>query len=547
METASLEEWSRALLTDVSDTTRAIQEEPISLQEVDCHLLHMWEARNGLHKSWKKQKHNRKLKLRIAELDRQIEDYANALTRQHWHQICDSLRESLGNAKTWHLLRHLLDPNNTKTEQRKNLSRLLYQYDGSTQTLLQNLRAIYIGHNPPTTLEDYTGLPNADLDSPILESEVRAALHKIRTQSAPGENKINNKTLRNLDDASIQALTQLFSKCWEEGALPQEWKHAKVKFIPKRGKPLTLNNLRPISLTSCVGKLFEHITLSRMQNHLEDCRLLPVSMIGFRPNLSTQHIFLQLNPQIYGPEQTRRYRAIVGLDLKKAFDNVLHTTIMQTLNGIRVGTKTYNYIRAFLTDRTATLNIEDIQSPPIALGRRGTPQSSVLSPFLFSLALLTLPNKLVTVPGLSHSLYADDITIWADARSEEELEGILQQGIDIVSGAVKTFGLACSPEKSEYMIVRPSGLRRNTTKFAPCRMKLLLEGETLPTRDNIRILGMTFQSNVNRHSGMGEADLLRLIQAFVISRVTYAAPYMRPLKLERDKLNRIIRGPTKWR
>ncbi|KAG0422969.1 hypothetical protein HPB47_001255 [Ixodes persulcatus] len=130
----------------------------------------------------------------------------------------------------------------------------------------------------------------------------------------------------------------------------------------------------------------------------------------------------------------------------------------------------------------------------------------------------------------------------ADARSEEELEGILQQGIDLVSGAVKTFGLACSPEKSEYMIVRPSGLRRSTTKPPLYRMELLLEGETLPTRDYIRILGMTFHSNghnteqirkvelatqqtsrlirriANRHSGMGEADLLRLIQAFVISR-----------------------------
>lgn len=49
----------------------------------------------------------------------------------------------------------------------------------------------------------------------------------------------------------------------------------------------------------------------------------------------------------------------------------------------------------------------------------------------------------------------------------------------------------------------------------------------------------------NRHRGMKENDTIRLVQAFVLSRVTYAAPYMVLSKRDTDKLNVIIRKATK--
>ncbi|KAG0432501.1 hypothetical protein HPB47_020783 [Ixodes persulcatus] len=39
----------------------------------------------------------------------------------------------------------------------------------------------------------------------------------------------------------------------EQGSIPQEWTHATVTFIQNPGKPLIIENLRPISLTSCGG------------------------------------------------------------------------------------------------------------------------------------------------------------------------------------------------------------------------------------------------------------------------------------------------------
>lgn len=45
----------------------------------------------------------------------------------------------------------------------------------------------------------------------------------------------------------------------------------------------------------------------------------------------------------------------------------------------------------------------------------------------------------------------------------------------------------------------------------------------------------------NRHRGMKEQDTIRLVQAFVISRLTYVAPYLVLAKADVDKINLLIR------
>lgn len=63
--------------------------------------------------------------------------------------------------------------------------------------------------------------------------------------------------------------------------MPQEWRHADITMIPKPGKPPSLNQLRPISLTSCVGKLLEPIVLARLQPYIDEHAPLPLTMFGF--------------------------------------------------------------------------------------------------------------------------------------------------------------------------------------------------------------------------------------------------------------------------
>lgn len=87
----------------------------------------------------------------------------------------------------------------------------------------------------------------------------------------------------------------------------------------------------------------EHIILTRLTNYLEDRELLPHMMLGFRRNLSTQDMMLQIKHQVID-RPTRSTKAILGLDLKKAFDNVTQATIVAKMQELCLGKQTYNYV-----------------------------------------------------------------------------------------------------------------------------------------------------------------------------------------------------------
>lgn len=422
---SSLKEWAATLLEDVAAVTEEVPE-TAGLEEVDTHLLHLWQARTSIQNRWRKQRLNRKLRLKVAQLDKQIEEYATKLTSQQWYQVCDGMQGQLGMDRTWHLLRYLLEPNACKSAQRERLIQLSHQFQGTNEELFKALETKYFGTYQSRSLAGYEGKVNDTLDAPILEAEVRAAVLQLQTKSAPGEDNVTNKTLRNLDDNSITALTEYMNECWDKGELPSSWKHAKVIFIPKTGKTLSLDNLRPISLTSCLGKLMEHVILNRLREFAEDNNLLPPTLIGFRPKLSTQDAMLRIKHDILDQISPAGTKAILGLDLTKAFDNISHVAILEALQQLGVGAKIDNYVKDFLSSRTANLHLGGLKSDTIRLGSRGTPQGSVLSPFLFNIVMANLPSKLNHIPDLKHSIYADDITLWVNKGNDAHVEETLQ-------------------------------------------------------------------------------------------------------------------------
>lgn len=560
---AGLERWAQQMLADVRNTSTALDPD-IPSEIVDPRLQHLWDAFRSIQRRWRKHKHNRKLRLKLAHLETEILSYSAQVTRNKWYEICDNMKGTLGMKRTWSLLRHLLDPTGSKTEQRSRLTAILQKFPGSNQQLLDRLCSLYVSTGETTPLESYRGSPNASLDAPITESEVRTALVLLRPGSAPGSDGVTNKMLRNLDDSSITALTAYFNHFWEQGNLPPTWKHAKITLIPKPGKPLTIEHLRPISLTSCVGKVMEHVILTRLTNHINRTEALPHSVIGFRPKLSTQDILLQLFHDIISQPPKLDSAAILAIDLTKAFDRVSHVSILRGLESINPGERIYNYVRNFLSSRTAVIQIGELQSDIIQLSSVGTPQGAVLSPLLFNLALLEIPRKLAAVPYLRYSLYADDITLWVPGGSDALIEETLQHGAQIVETEARLAGLSCSPEKSQLLIL-PA---KSSSPTSP-NIKISVDHRTVPEVSTLRVLGLTIQRNrgngqflsrlssqvnqtiglirriASRHHGLKERERIRLVQAFIISRITYSLPYLKVTNADLLKINCLIRKAYK--
>ncbi|KAH7970983.1 hypothetical protein HPB49_017496 [Dermacentor silvarum] len=144
------------------------------------------------------------------------------------------------------------------------MAKVIHQCPGSMEDLLLTLKHRYLPKQPTKTLHSYLRQPNTGLDEDIQLYEFTTAIQKLRKHTAPGADQISNKILANLNEVSLSldGLSKLelayhLSNIWKSGTIPQECKTTEVRFIQKPGKPHTIKNLRPISLTSCVGKLLE--------------------------------------------------------------------------------------------------------------------------------------------------------------------------------------------------------------------------------------------------------------------------------------------------
>lgn len=144
--------------------------------------------------------------------------------------------------------------------------------------------------------------------------------------------------------------------------MPPDWKHANISLIPKPGKPIKIENLPPISLTSCVGKLMEQVVNARIVDYLETNDMLPHNQVGFRPRLSTQDALIQIQNDLLHHPPKKDNAAILAIDLHKAFDNVSHEAILTEISTLGLGARTFAYVKSFLTGRTAKMKLGTSQT-----------------------------------------------------------------------------------------------------------------------------------------------------------------------------------------
>lgn len=126
-------------------------------------------------------------------------------------------------------------------------------------------------------------------------------------------------------------------------------------------------------------------------------------MFGFRKHLSTQDVFLLLKEDLIAYLSTKSKSSILATDIKRAFNNVRHETILSNFEDLGCGFRMYNYAKHFLMDRMATLRIYNLRSDIFRLPSKETPHGSVISPVFLSVAMIKLPSLFDAILELRHT------------------------------------------------------------------------------------------------------------------------------------------------
>ena len=141
--------------------------------------------------------------------------------------------------------------------------------------------------------------------------------------------------LKHLPRSELNFLLYIFNLSRSSRSFPSIWKTSSIIPIHKMGKPLdSPASFRPISLTSCVSKLFERIILSRLLFFLESNSILSPRQAGFRPGRSTLDHILYLSQSIsdgFNKPRPGSRTILSTIDFSKAFDSVWHPALFHKL------------------------------------------------------------------------------------------------------------------------------------------------------------------------------------------------------------------------
>jgi hypothetical protein len=157
-------------------------------------------------------------------------------------------------------------------------------------------------------------------------------------RKACGIDGIPNECLRHLPRRPLVHLAHLINHCLRLSHFSKPWKEAKIITLPKPGKdPKFPKNLRPISLLSTTGKLFEKVSLKILQKHIDEKDLLNASQFGFGTRHSTTLQCMRLTDHVTLNFNNKMSTAAVFLDIEKAIDTTWHTGLLYKLSKLRPG------------------------------------------------------------------------------------------------------------------------------------------------------------------------------------------------------------------
>lgn len=285
-----------------------------------------------------------------------------------------------------------------------------------------------------------------EVTRPVMVVEVARLLQSLRPGKAPGPDGISTDLLRAAPDLVADILAEMFTASLRLGFVPSRWKRAWVRLLPKPAKAHTAaGDFRPISLTSCLGKLLERLVARRLQTWCDAQGLLPREHSGFRFGRDSIEQVVLLQQRVTQAFNGGLCTAVAALDINKAYDSVWHAGLLHLCRDL-LPLPVVRWVASFLRDRTAQV-LEDGALSPAFATPGGVPQGSPLSPLLFVLFVRSLP--LPRGPLLGASVYADDVTVWASAESPAAAGRILSPFLDGLVDWGRSWRLQFAPAKTQ--------------------------------------------------------------------------------------------------
>ena len=229
---------------------------------------------------------------------------------------------------------------------------------------------------------------NADFHGgipPLTEEQVEKRLMEIKKPKSRVEGDLFPELVNRAAKWLSIPLTNIYNEITSSGKWPASWKTEFVTPIPKTSHPASLGDVRNISCTLLISKVYETFMLSWLTERVG----LRRNQYGGVKGASTEHFLVELWQRVLeGLEDQRAACLLTSIDYSKAFNTLDFGHCLKSLEDKGATPELLSILSSFLTGRNMRVKVGGTLSDPReVLG--GVPQGSILGVFLFNCSIDT--------------------------------------------------------------------------------------------------------------------------------------------------------------
>lgn len=305
----------------------------------------------------------------------------------------------------------------------------------------------------------------------------------------PGMDGIDGKLIRLAVDYVAQPICHILNTSLKQAIFPQAWKEAKIIPLPKDKKAsFSGPNSRPISLLPALSKILEKTIFDQIQEYLSVNNLLTKYQHAYRKGHSTCTALTQMSDDWYRDLDNKMICGAVLLDFTAAFDVIEHKLLLEKLVCYGFKPSAATWMESYLMDRSQRVFFNGSYSNSV-LVESGIPQGSCLGPLMYSVFTNDLPQVLRYA---NLSMYADDTTVYASAKTAEELTVILNRELSSIGKWVHENKMVLNLTKTKSII-----FGSNQSLRAEPELRLCIEGTSIQQVKETKLLGITLDDKLS--------------------------------------------------
>ena len=265
------------------------------------------------------------------------------------------------------------------------------------------------------------------------------------------------------------------------GRFPRNWSKSKGVLLFKKGDPNSIQNWRPICLTSCAYRIITAHIANAVQELNSRAPFITQAQKGFIQSTRgcIEHT-LKVQELLCHAQRTDQDLYFLTIDFRDAFGSVPHKAIWKAMKELGFEENIIHSLKESYTDTSVTFNDARVFT------NKGVKQGCPLSPLLFNLVLEKLLRKLQeSATGITYvtrsegeetthhtnvQAYADDIILIANNR--EDLDSLCETLTEFTAD----LKLSLAPHKCSLYSYIKVGHRRMFTNTP-----VTLQGQEVPT------------------------------------------------------------------